>query len=62
MKDNNPMSVNRFKRPANTPLEILSLLFAKIDRKVLLLQMAISRRMSTDQRSAITSAQAAIGQ
>ena len=56
------MSVNRFKRPANTPLEILSLLFAKIDPKVLLFQMAISRRMSTDQRSAITSAQAAIGQ
>jgi len=28
------MSVNRFKRPASTPVEILSLLFAKIDRKV----------------------------
>ena len=27
--------IKRFKRPANVPLEIFSLLFAKIDRKVL---------------------------
>ena len=57
-----PISHIRLRRFARVALDIFSLLLAKIELKVLCLQKPISRRMITDQLSAIISAAADMGQ
>ena len=59
---NNLRSHIRFSRFAKVAEEMFSLLLTKIELKVLWLQKTISRRMITDQWSAITSAAEEIAQ